>query len=136
MTSSRAVRLARRPVGDTTAEDFLVTNDEVPEPGPGQFVVRMTMISLDPAMRGWLDDRPSYLPPIGINEVVRASAIGEVVASEHPRFPVGSIVNGVFGVQEYAVSDGKGVKKVDPTLGSPSMYLGVLGSTGLTAYFG
>ena len=71
MTTSRAVRLARRPVGDTTDEDFSITTDEVPSPGPGQIVVRMMMVSVDPAMRGWFDDRPSYLPPIGIDEVIR-----------------------------------------------------------------
>lgn len=136
MTSSRAVRLARRPVGDTVADDFTITTDEVADPGPGQFVVRTTMISLDPAMRGWLDDRPSYLPPVGLGEVMRAGSVGEVVASENRRFPIGTIVSGTFGVQEYAVSDGAGVVKVDPALGTPSMYLGVLGSTGLTAYFG
>jgi NADPH-dependent curcumin reductase CurA len=136
MTSSRAVRLARRPVGDTTADDFEITTDDVPEPEPGQFLVRTTLISLDPAMRGWFDDRPSYVPPIAIDAVVRAMAVGEVVASENPRYPIGSIVSGVFGVQEYALSDGTGVTKVDPALGTPSMYLSVLGPTGLTAYFG
>ena len=136
MTSSRTVRLARRPNGETTAEDFEITTDEVPAPGPGQFVVRTSLISLDPAMRGWFDDRPSYLPPIGLNEVIRADAVGEVVASENPRYAVGSIVKGGFGVQEYAISDGRDVVRVDPELGTPSMYLGVLGATGMTAYFG
>ncbi len=136
MTTSRAVRLARRPVGGATAEDFAITTEEVPAPGPGRFVVRMMMISLDPAMRGWFDDRPSYLPPIGIDEIIRADAIGEVVASENPRYPLGTIVKGTFGVQEYALSDGRDVTKVDPALGTPSMYLGVLGMTGMTAYFG
>ncbi len=136
MTSSRAVRLARRPSGDTVAEDFSITTDEVPAPGPGQIVIRISMVSLDPAMRGWFDDRPSYLPPIGIGEVVRADAVGEVVASENPRYPVGTIVKGLFGIQEYALSDGRDITRVDPALGTPSMYLGVLGATGMTAYFG
>ncbi len=136
MTTSRAVRLARRPVGDTTDDDFEITTDEVPSPGPGQIVVRMMMVSVDPAMRGWFDDRPSYLPPIGIGEVVRADAVGEVVASENSRYPVGTIVKGTFGVQEYAISDGRDLVRVDPALGTASMYLGVLGATGMTAYFG
>lgn len=136
MTTSRAVRLARRPVGGATAEDFAVTTEEVPAPGPGRFVVRMMMISLDPAMRGWFDDRPSYLPPIGIGDVIRADAVGEVVASENERYPVGTVVKGTFGVQESALSDGRDVTRVDPVLGTPSMYLGVLGATGMTAYFG
>lgn len=136
MPTNTAVRLARRPTGVPVSEDFAVTTDAVPEPGPQQFVVRNSLISLDPAMRGWLDDRPSYLPPVGIDDVVRAAAVGEVAASEHPRYPVGTLVTGTFGVQEYALSDGSGVTRVDTTLGTPSMYLGALGTTGLTAYFG
>ncbi len=136
MTSHLTVRLARRPTGVPVPDDFTVASEPAPEPGPGQFLVRVTLISLDPAMRGWLDDRPSYLPPVGLGEVIRAGAIGEVVASNQPRFPVGTIVMGDFGVQEYAVADGRGVTRVDPDLGTPSMYLGVLGTTGLTAYFG
>lgn len=136
MPENTAVRLARRPVGVPTPEDFAVTHDPVPEPGPGQFTVRVQMVSLDPAMRGWMDDRPSYLPPIAIDEVIRAGGVGEVIASQHPRYPVGTQVMGTFGVQEYAVSDGTAVTRVDPKLGTPSMYLGVLGLTGMTAYFG
>jgi NADPH-dependent curcumin reductase CurA len=136
MPTSASVRLARRPVGMPVADDFRISSDEIPEPGPGQVLVRVTLISLDPAMRGWLDDRPSYLPPIAIDEVIRAGAVGEVVESRHPRFPVGAVVHGDFGVQEYAVSDGRGLVRVDPALGTPSMYLGVLGMTGMTSYFG
>lgn len=117
-------------------EDFRVSADEVPEPGPGQVAVRVSLISLDPAMRGWLDDRPSYLPPIGLDEVIRAAGVGEVVASQHPRFPVGTLVTGTLGVQEYAVVDGAGLTRVDLALGTPAMHLGVLGLTGMTAYFG
>ena len=136
MTSNTTVRLARRPVGAVTPADWLIATEAAADPGPGQFLARITMISLDPAMRGWLDDRPSYLPPVALGDVMRAGAVGEVVASQHPRFPVGAIVQGNFGVQEYALSDGAGVTPVDPALGTPSMYLGVLGLTGLTAYFG
>jgi NADPH-dependent curcumin reductase CurA len=134
--TSTAVRLARRPVGVPVAADFETTVDDVSEPGPGQVLVRVDLISLDPAMRGWLDDRPSYLPPIGLGEVIRAGGVGEVIASQHPRHAVGSTVQGMFGVQQYAVVDGAGLTRVDPALGTPSMYLGVLGTTGLTAYFG
>ena len=136
MTSNTSVRLARRPAGLPVADDWLIETAQVPDPGPGQFVVKTHLISLDPAMRGWLDDRPSYLPPVGIGEVMRAMTVGEVVASQHHRFGIGSMVLGTFGVQEYAVSDGDGVTLVDSRLGTPSMYLGVLGTTGLTAYFG
>ena len=136
MTSNTSVRLARRPVGLPVADDFRIDIAEVPVPGPGQVLVRVTLISLDPAMRGWLDDRPSYLPPIGLDEVIRAGGVGEVVTSSDPRFPVGSMVQGNTGVQEYAVLDTNGLTRVDPALGTPSMYLGVLGMTGMTAYFG
>ena len=136
MPMNTTVRLARRPTGMPVADDFRISTEAVPEPGPGQVLVRVTMISLDPAMRGWLDDRPSYLPPVGLDEVIRAGAVGEVVASENPRYPVGTTVQGDFGVQEYALSNGSGLVRVDPALGTPSMYLGVLGTTGLTAYFG
>ena len=80
------------------ADDFRISVDEIPEPGPGQVLVRVSLVSLDPAMRGWLDDRPSYLPPIAIDEVIRAGAVGEVVESRNPRFPVGALVQGGFGV--------------------------------------
>ncbi len=136
MPSNTCVRLARRPVGVPVPDDFAIIDEPVLGPGPGQFTVKVSLISLDPAMRGWMDDRPSYLPPIAIDEVIRAGGVGEVIASQHPRFPVGTIVMGTFGVQEYAVSNGDGVTRVDPRLGTPSMYLGVLGLTGLTAYFG
>lgn len=130
------VRLAARPVGEPKDADWTIASEPMPTIAPGHFLVRVDMISLDPAMRGWLDDRPSYLPPVGIGEVMRAGAVGVVVESQHPRFPEGTVVQGGFGVQEFAVSDGQGVTRVDPKLGTPSMYLGVLGITGLTAYFG
>lgn len=131
-----AVRLAQRPVGTPKANDWAIVNEAIPHLSAGQFLTRVEMISLDPAMRGWLDDRPSYLPPVGIGDVMRANAVGEVIVSEHPKFPVGTSVLGAFGVQQFAVSDGTGVTRIDPKLGTPSMYLGVLGTTGLTAYFG
>ena len=136
MTQNTSIRLAQRPNGLPVADDWAQVAEPVPEPGANEFVVRISMISLDPAMRGWLDDRPSYLPPVGLGDVMRASAVGEIVASQHRRFPVGAWVEGAFGVQEFAVSNGRDVTLVDPSLGTPSMYLGLLGSTGLTAYFG
>lgn len=136
MPTNTTVRLARRPSGAPVPEDFRISREPVPQPGPGQLLVRVGMISLDPAMRGWLDDRPSYLPPVPIDDVLRAGAVGEVIASDNHRFPVGATVAGTFGVQQYALSDGTGLTRVDPELGTASMYLGVLGSTGLTAYFG
>jgi NADPH-dependent curcumin reductase CurA len=124
------------PWGVPVADDFSITTDEVPDPGPREFVVRVTMLSLDPAMRGWMDDRPSYLPPIGIDEGHPRGRRRRGRRLQQRPVPVGTLVSGTFGVQEYALSDGSGVTKVDTSLGTPSMYLGVLGMTGMTAYFG
>ena len=135
-SSNRQFRLAARPVGLPKASDWSLVEEPVPQPGEGQFLVRNEYISLDPAMRGWMNDSKSYVPPVGIGEVMRASAVGEVVASRHPKFPVGSRVAGLFGVQQYALSDGKGARIVDTSLAPLPTYLGVLGMTGMTAYFG
>ncbi|MEV7597297.1 NADP-dependent oxidoreductase [Kitasatospora sp. NPDC089797] len=133
---NRQIRLARRPVGEVRPEDWTHTEEPVPVPGEGEFLGRTRYVSLDPAMRGWLDDRPSYLPPVGLGEVMRAGSVVEVLASDHPEFRVGDLVVGAFGVQEYAVSDGKGAFRIDPALAAPSTYLGALGMPGMTAYFG
>jgi NADPH-dependent curcumin reductase CurA len=109
---------------------------DVPEPGPGEFVVEISHLSLDPAMRGWMNAGASYIDPVEVGDVMRAGAVGTVSASEHSGFAVGEHVYGVFGVQEHALSDGKGVIKIDPSLAPPPTYLGTLGMTGLTAYFG
>jgi NADPH-dependent curcumin reductase CurA len=91
---------------------------------------------LDPAMRMWINDVRSYMPPVGIGEVMRALALGIVTESRNPRFAVGDHVSGVFGVQEYALSEGRGVTKIDPRVVPLPKYLSVLGMTGMTAYFG
>lgn len=135
-TTNHQVRLAARPTGEPLASDWAHTEEPVPTPADGELLVRVTHISLDPAMRAWLDDRPSYIPPVGLNEVMRALAGGEVVASNHPGFAVGEHVTGVFGVQEYAISDGRGPRKVDPAAVPMTTYLSALGITGMTAYFG
>src|SRR5580698_7467052 len=133
---NRQVRLAARPSGRPQATDWEFTEEAVPEPGPGQFVVAVSHLSVDPAMRGWMNAGASYVPPVDIGAVMRAGGIGRVTASEHSGFAVGDYVYGTFGVQEYAVSDGRGVLKLDLSLAEPTAYLGVLGMTGLTAYFG
>jgi NADPH-dependent curcumin reductase len=135
-TMNHQVRLAARPSGLPRATDWSLTTEPVPEPGPGQFVVAVSHVSVDPAMRGWMNATASYIPPVEIGAVMRAGAVGRVTASEHPGFAVGDDVYGLFGVQEYAVSDGQGVIKIDTWLAGPSTYLGALGMTGLTAYFG
>ena len=135
-TVNRQFRLAARPVGLPKASDWTLVEKPVPQPGEGEFLVRIEYLSLDPAMRGWMNEGKSYVPPVGIGEVMRAGAAGEVIASAHPGFPVGSMVSGLFGVQEYALSNGKGVQRVDTALAPLPTYLSVLGMTGMTAYFG
>jgi NADPH-dependent curcumin reductase len=134
--TNHQVRLADRPNGLPRATDWSLTDEDVAAPGPGQFTVAVSHISVDPAMRGWMNAGASYVPPVEIGAVMRAGAVGKVTASEHPGFAVGDDVYGVFGVQEHAVSDGRGVIKIDTSLAAPSTYLGALGMTGLTAYFG
>jgi NADPH-dependent curcumin reductase len=133
--TNRQVRLAARPSGLPRRADFEFTSEPVPVPGPGEFVVALSHLSLDPAMRGWMSPRPSYIPPVEIGAVMRAGGLGRVIASEHPGFAAGEHVSGMFGVQEYATSDGRGVIKVDTSLADLPVYLGALGMTGLTAYF-
>ncbi len=130
------VRLAARPSGLPKASDWSMTEEPVPVPGDGQFVVEISHISLDPAMRGWMNAGASYIDPVEVGDVMRAGAVGCVTASQHPGFAVGEHVYGAFGAQEYALSDGNGVMKVDPALAPLPTYLGTLGMTGMTAYFG
>jgi len=132
---NRQVRLAGRPSGLPRASDWEHTSESVQAPGPGHFVVAISHLSIDPAMRGWMNAGASYIPPVEVGAVMRAGAVGHVTVSEHPDFAVGDCVYGVFGVQEYAVSDGAGVLRLDTALAPPTTYLGALGMTGLTAYF-
>jgi NADPH-dependent curcumin reductase CurA len=129
-------RLAARPVGLPKASDWDYVEEPAPSPAEGEFLVEMAFISLDPAMRAWMNDVRSYIPPVEIGEVMRAAGIGRVVESHHPDYEVGAWVNGVFGVQRYAVSDGSGVTFVDTSLAPPPVHLGTLGLSGITAYFG
>jgi NADPH-dependent curcumin reductase CurA len=130
------VRLAARPVGLPKASDWDHTEETVAEPGDGEVLVKVLYLSLDPAMRGWMSDSRSYMPPVGIGEVMRAGGAGQVVASRHAAFAEGDFVTGVTGVQEYAVVHAGGLVKVDTSLAPLPVYLGALGMPGLTAYFG
>ncbi|MEV6598607.1 NADP-dependent oxidoreductase [Actinoplanes sp. NPDC051346] len=129
-------RLAARPVGLPKPTDWEYVEEPAAEPGEGELLVQTTYLSLDPAMRGWMNDAKSYIPPVGIGEVMRAGGVGRVVASRHRSFAVGDHVSGALGVQEYSLSDGRGLTKVDPALAPLPVYLGVLGMPGMTAYFG
>jgi NADPH-dependent curcumin reductase CurA len=128
--------LAARPVGLVKPTDFAYAAEDLRDPGDGEFVVAIQYISLDPAMRGWMNEGKSYVRPVAIGEVMRAGAIGRVVESNHPQFAVGHHVLGMFGLQEYAISNGDGVTPVDPGLAPLPVMLSTLGMPGLTAYFG
>lgn len=146
--------LTRRPVWEVGPDDFTLDTAPVPEPGDGQVVVRVQWIAFDPAMRGWMNASPDYTEPVALGEVMRAPAVGAVIASSDPALPVGTTVCGNFGWQEYALAEGSddlfggGVEYVGPIERGvsvarpvpegipPTAALGVLGLTGLTAYFG
>jgi NADPH-dependent curcumin reductase len=130
------VRLAARPVGMPKRSDFKFTEEPVRDLKPGEVLVKIQYVSLDPAMRGWMNEGRSYVPPIGIGDVMRAGAAGRVIASKNDRFAVGDALTGALGVQEYAISDGTGLIKVDTKVAPLPVYLGTLGMPGMTAYFG
>jgi NADPH-dependent curcumin reductase CurA len=135
-STNHQVRLAARPSGLPKPSDWDLVEDPVPSPGAGEFVVTISHISVDPAMRGWMNAGASYIDAVEIGDVMRAGAVGRVTASEHPGFAVGGHVYGAFGVQEYALSDGSGVISVNPSVAPLPTYLGTLGLPGMTAYFG
>ena len=130
------VRLAARPVGRPKPDDWSIEQVAVPQPGDNEFLAKVIYISLDPAMRGWMNDARSYIEPVGIDEVMRAGGIAEIVESNNPKFSVGDHVYAMTGVQQYFVSDGADAQKVDPNIAPLVKFLGVLGMTGMTAYFG
>lgn len=135
MTTARSIRLASRPKGAASRDNFEMRDDTFREPGEGEFLVRILWLSLDPYMRGRMNAGKSYTPPVEVGAVMSAQAVGEVVASRHPRFAEGDIVLGSFGWTDHALSDGQGVVKVPE--GPPiSTALGVLGMPGFTAWTG
>lgn len=129
-------RLAARPVGLPKAEDWQIGDEPTGTPDDGEFLVQVEYLSVDPAMRTWMNAGRSYVPPVEIGEVMRAGGIGRVIDSRHRDFAVGDEVFGTFGVQRYALSDGRDVSAVDTTLAPAPVHLGALGISGLTAYFG
>src|SRR5947209_10704125 len=124
------IRLAARPSGLPTPASWSATEEPMLSAGDGQVVVKVLYTSLDPAMRGWMNEGKSYIKPVGIGEVMRAGGAGRVIASKNPRFAVGDHVYGTTGIQEYCLTDGTGFNKVDPKLAPLPVYLGVLGMTG------
>ncbi|MBB2496241.1 NADP-dependent oxidoreductase [Aquipseudomonas ullengensis] len=133
--TNRQFLLAKRPVGAATRETFSYVENPVGELGPNQILVENLYLSLDPAMRGWMNDAKSYIPPVGIGEVMRALGVGKVIASNNPAFAVGDHVNGALGVQDYFLGEPRGFYKVDPSRAPLPLYLSALGMTGMTAYF-
>jgi NADPH-dependent curcumin reductase CurA len=141
-TTNRQVRLASRPSGLPTRANWQFTDEPVPTDAPdGGVLVQVTHLSLDPAMRGWMNEGKSYIPPVEIGAVMRAGGVGRVVASKHPGFAPGDAVAGGFGIQTHcAISAGEvkrsGLAKIDLKLASETRWLNVLGMPGMTAYFG
>lgn len=133
--TNRQFLLAKRPVGAATRDTFTYQQVPVGQPKEGQILVKSQYLSLDPAMRGWMNEGKSYIPPVGLGEVMRALGVGQVVASAHPDFAVGDYVNGALGVQDYYLGEPRGFYKVDPKLAPLPVYLSALGMTGMTAYF-
>ncbi len=137
MTDSRRLVLANRPSGMCDADTVKLERVPVPVPGPGEAVVKVDWISIDPTIRTWMDDAPGYLPPIELGAVVRSGGIGTVVASKNDDFPLGATVFGMLGWQDHAIvgADG-GTAQVVPEGVDPTAALSVFGTTGMTAYFG
>jgi hypothetical protein len=141
MTVNHQIRLASRPVGLPTRENWQFTDEQIGEPTEGGVLVKVLYLSLDPAMRGWMNDVRSYIPPVEVGAVMRAGGVGRVVASKHPAFSAGDAVSGGFGVQEYAAIPAdqvrrSGLAKIDLKAGTWTQWLNVLGMPGMTAYFG
>jgi NADPH-dependent curcumin reductase CurA len=138
--SNQQFRLAARPVGLPKDSDWQRTSEPVRDLADGEILVKVLYLSLDPAMRGWMNEGKSYIPPVGIGEIMRAGGIGRVVASKSPKFAVGDFVSGSTGVQEYwtGAADDKTAAfyKVDPKAAPLPKYLNALGMPGMTAYFG
>jgi NADPH-dependent curcumin reductase CurA len=135
------IRLASRPVGLPTPANWQFTDEPVKQPGEGGVLLQTLALSLDPAMRGWMNEGKSYIPPVDIGEVMRAGGVGKVIASNSPAFAVGDYVSAGFGVQEYLTlekADFKrsGLVKIDLGMGTLTQWLNVLGMPGMTGYFG
>ncbi|MHA7847428.1 NADP-dependent oxidoreductase [Serratia sp. D1N4] len=133
---NRRFVLASRPHGEPHAENFRLETTEIPQPAAGQLLLRTVYLSLDPYMRGRMSDAPSYAPPVQIGQVMVGGTVSRVVSSQHPDFKTGDWVLGYDGWQDYALSEGQGLRNLGAKLDHPSRLLGVLGMPGFTAYMG
>jgi NADPH-dependent curcumin reductase CurA len=136
MPTNHQFRLAARPAGMPKRTDWSYVEEPVRQPNDGEVLVRTLYLSLDPAMRGWMNEGRSYIAPVQIGDVMRAVGVGRVVASKHAQFSEGDHVYGTLGVQEFATLDSKALTKVDSRAARLPVYLGALGMPGMTAYFG
>ena len=133
---NRQWKLRARPTGMVSREHFELVTAPVPSPAAGEALVEVQYVSLDPAMRGWLNDARSYVPPVGIGEVMRAIGVGQVVESNDPGLAAGDFVTGMTGVQAFATAPAKAWTRIDPNLVPLPRWLGIVGMPGMTAYFG
>lgn len=133
---NKQLLFVKRPVGEVDDETWSLVTNPIPEIEEGQVLIKQHYISLDPAMRGWMNNSKSYIEPMAIGSVMRAGSVGEVVASKNPKFKVGDYLAGTGGVQQYTATDGKGYYPVDPKMAPLPTYIGTLGMPGMTAYFG
>ena len=133
---NKKIVLASRPIGEPTSDNFRLESGPIPTPNEGEVLVKTKYISLDPAMRGWMNDSKSYIKPIAIDEVFRAGTAGIVVESKSEKFKVGDEVTGGWGVQEYGCVTEKELIKVDTKHIPLSTFMATLGMPGMTAYFG
>jgi len=134
--TARRVVLASRPIGEPKASDFRLEEFPVPQPGPGQMLLKTKWLSLDPYMRGRMSDAPSYAKPVAIDEVTEAGTVSEVTVSNNDKYKTGDVVLSRAGWQTHMLSDGSGLRKLDPKLAPVQTALGVLGMPGMTAYTG
>jgi NADPH-dependent curcumin reductase CurA len=135
--NNKQIILKKRPSGVPTSDTWQLESTLIPELKEGEILIQQHYISLDPAMRGWMNDTKSYIPPVAIDDVMRAGSIGKVIQNNgNPKFEVGDCVTSWGGVQQYAITNGDGWYKVDERLAPMPMYIGTLGMPGMTAYFG
>lgn len=130
------ILLANRPAGMAQYTDFKIVSSDIPSLEEGQILIKIQYISVDPAMRGWMNAGTTYMPGVPIGGIMRAFSAGEIIKSKNPSFQEGQFVEGLLGATSFAISDGKGLKVLDLTKGTIGQHLGILGMPGMTAYFG
>ena len=133
---NKVILLKKRPIGRPALSDFEFTSNAIPDPMTGNVLLKTIYVSVDPYLRGRMNDSKSYVPSFEIGKPIQSGIIAQVIDSKHEEFKKGNFVSGILEWKEYQISDGKGLMKVDPKVSPLSSYLGVLGMTGLTAYLG